>query len=69
MARQLRLEFPGAIYHVTSRGNAQNPIFLDEEDRVFSKPALVKWLRASVGCDNKGVRSRFMTTKGSGLDS
>ena len=35
MARQLRLEFPGAIYHVTSRGNAQNPIFLDEEDRAL----------------------------------
>ena len=33
MTRQLRLEFPGAIYHVTSRGNAQSPIFLDDEDR------------------------------------
>ncbi|MDP3483270.1 MAG: transposase [Sulfuricella sp.] len=35
MARQLRLEFPGAIYHVTSRGNARNPIFLDDEDRML----------------------------------
>ena len=35
MARQLRLEFPGAIYHVTSRGNAQNPIFLDDADRAL----------------------------------
>lgn len=34
MARSLRLEFPGAIYHVTSRGNARNPIFIDDEDRV-----------------------------------
>ncbi|MDP1707696.1 MAG: transposase [Gammaproteobacteria bacterium] len=33
MARPLRLEFPGAIYHVTSRGNARNAIFLDNEDR------------------------------------
>lgn len=33
MARPLRLEFPGAIYHVTARGNAQNAIFLDDEDR------------------------------------
>ncbi|MFA7239238.1 MAG: transposase [Sulfuricellaceae bacterium] len=33
MARQLRLEFPGAIYHITLRGNARNPIFLDDEDR------------------------------------
>ena len=33
MARPLRLEYPGAIHHVTSRGNAQAAIFLDDEDR------------------------------------
>ena len=33
MARPLRIEFPGAIYHVTSRGNAQDAIFLDDIDR------------------------------------
>lgn len=33
MARPLRLEFPGALYHVTARGNARQKIFLDEEDR------------------------------------
>ncbi len=33
MARPLRLEFPGAIYHVTSRGNARADIFLDDDDR------------------------------------
>jgi len=27
MARQIRIEYPGAIYHITSRGNAQQPIF------------------------------------------
>ena len=35
MARPLRLEFPGAIYHVTARGNAQGAIFLDDEDRAL----------------------------------
>lgn len=36
MARPLRLEFPGALYHLTSRGNARAPIFLDDEDhRIF----------------------------------
>ena len=40
MARQLRLEFPGAIYHVTSRGNAQSPIFIDDEDRVLFQTCL-----------------------------
>jgi REP element-mobilizing transposase RayT len=33
MARPLRLEFPGAIYHVTARGNARGVVFLDDEDR------------------------------------
>jgi REP element-mobilizing transposase RayT len=33
MARPLRLEFPGAVYHVTSRGNARQAIFLDKDDR------------------------------------
>jgi putative transposase len=34
MARPLRIVFPGAVYHVTSRGNARMPIFEDDEDRV-----------------------------------
>ncbi len=33
MTRPLRIEFPGAIYHVTSRGNARQKVFLDDEDR------------------------------------
>ena len=33
MARPLRIEFPGAVYHVTSRGNARQTIFIDDEDR------------------------------------
>ncbi len=27
MARQLRIEFPGAFYHVTSRGDERKAIF------------------------------------------
>ena len=33
MARPLRIEYEGAVYHVTSRGNAGQRIFLDDEDR------------------------------------
>src|SRR4051794_15598797 len=33
MARPLRIEFPGAVYHVTSRGDRLEPIFVDDEDR------------------------------------
>ncbi len=34
MARALRIEFEGAIYHVTSRGNEKGSIFKDEHDRI-----------------------------------
>ncbi len=33
MARPLRLEFHGALYHITARGNARQKIFLNEADR------------------------------------
>ncbi|MEO8858543.1 MAG: transposase, partial [Burkholderiaceae bacterium] len=37
MSRPLRIEFPGGVYHVTSRGDRREDIFLDDGDRV-------KWL-------------------------
>jgi REP element-mobilizing transposase RayT len=33
MARPLRIQYPGAVYHVTSRGNAGQAIFKDDRDR------------------------------------
>ncbi len=33
MARPLRIEFPGALYHLTARGNQREDIYLDDEDR------------------------------------
>ncbi len=42
MARPQRLEFPGAIYHVTSRGNDQQDIFVDADDRHFFLATLAK---------------------------
>ena len=33
MARPLRIEYPGAFYHVTSRGNEQKDIFKSRNDR------------------------------------
>lgn len=35
MARPLRLEYPGAVYHVTSRGNARQNIVADDRDRTL----------------------------------
>ena len=33
MARQWRIEYPGALYHVLSRGNGRQDIFLSDKDR------------------------------------
>ena len=33
MARKLRVEYPGAIYHLMSRGDRREPIFQDDADR------------------------------------
>jgi putative transposase len=33
MSRPLRIEFEGAVYHVTSRGDRREPIFEDDVDR------------------------------------
>jgi len=33
MARPLRIEYPGAVYHITSRGNEKKLIFKDQRDR------------------------------------
>lgn len=38
MGRPNRIRFPGAIYHVTSRGNRRANIFVDDRDHLF-------WLR------------------------
>ena len=38
MARPLRIQYPGAYYHVTCRGNERKEIFLDTQDhKVFLK--------------------------------
>ena len=44
MARPLRIEYPGALYHVTSRGNERLPIVLDDHDRLRR----IDWLRRAV---------------------
>ncbi len=34
MSRPWRIEYPGALYHVMSRGNERKPIFKDNDDRM-----------------------------------
>ena len=44
MARPLRIELPGGLYHVMSRGNERQPIVRDDADRCKR----VDWLRRTV---------------------
>jgi putative transposase len=50
MARHLRVEYPGAIYHITARGVERRAIFRDDADR----ERFLKRLETSVG--DHGVR-------------
>ena len=45
MARPLRIEFAGALYHLTARGNARQTIFVDEKDCA----QFVQYLTDSIG--------------------
>ena len=49
MARPLRIEFPGACYHVIQRGNYRFPVFGEDRDRVtryiHPNPAWIPSLR------------------------
>jgi REP element-mobilizing transposase RayT len=50
MARPLRIEYAGAIYHITVRGNGRQKIFRDDRDR----RALLK--RLSLSVKSHGIR-------------
>jgi putative transposase len=44
MARHLRIEYPGALYHVTARGNDRQSIFRTTEDRLHLLELLAEGL-------------------------
>ena len=46
MARPLRIEYPGAWYHVTSRGNERSRLFRDKKDRIIFLKILNESLKA-----------------------
>ncbi len=58
MARPVRLEFGGALYHVTARGDRREAIYEDDADRerfldvlgqVVEQFYSVKWSSSSIG--------------------
>ncbi len=51
MARQLRIEFEGAFYHVTSRGNQRKQIYWDNRDSDYFFWTFLIFM-IIVGCQN-----------------
>jgi hypothetical protein len=58
MARPLRIDYPGAFYHVTCRGNQRKNIFADDHDRGTLLTGLESWgakrrIYLCLGTDNE----------------
>ena len=45
MARPIRIEYAGALYHVTSRGDRREDIDLDDEDRLIRFASDLEWVK------------------------
>ena len=52
MARQLRLEYPGAVYHVVNRGDRREEIFRNDPGRERFLSSLTE------GCSKTGIIAR-----------
>ncbi len=55
MARPLRINYSGAFYHVTSRGNERKNVFKSKRDR----EKFFEYLESAM--KDNGVRSSFLT--------
>ncbi|MDB4673548.1 transposase [Verrucomicrobiales bacterium] len=47
MPRQVRIQFPGALYHVMCRGDRREPIFKDDQDREIFLRTLAEAARSN----------------------
>jgi len=61
MPRQLRVEYPGAIYHVMSRGDRKRAIYLDDGDRQDFPKALAEACQKTRCEVHKGVNPYLYT--------
>ena len=70
MARPIRVEFAGVVYHVTARGNERRRIFRDDRDRhrfletlAEALTQLVKRLESAAARD-RSLRTKLMKLRG-----
>ena len=59
MAGPLRIEYPGAFYHVMARGNRGRKIFADDADRRRFLDTLAWWLRRRTTVSLRWVGERL----------
>ena len=67
MARHLRLEYAGAIYHVPSRGNERSDIFSSCADKQRFPENLVQNSAMAHGLDPRTWPDRDINTSGKGF--
>ncbi|MFT6390311.1 MAG: hypothetical protein ACJAUP_003713 [Cellvibrionaceae bacterium] len=64
MSRPLRIEFPGALYHLTSRGDGRDDIYLPDEDRALFLTLLGQVCEEIIGVKallhNNRLKNRFI---------
>jgi len=53
MARKLRLEFPGACYHIINRGNYRSDLFRTERTRAAFEACLFEACEKSAWCSTR----------------
>ncbi|MBX3698144.1 MAG: hypothetical protein R3F08_06180 [Dokdonella sp.] len=64
MARPLRVEFAGALYHVTSRGDRREDIYLDDGDREMFLEVLAEVCDRSRDRDLADIRALLRAQRG-----
>jgi hypothetical protein len=62
MARKLRVEYPGAIYHVMNRGDRRKPIFRDDETTRIGSSSSGLWARRAT--KSAGSTLRWISNRG-----
>jgi len=63
MARSIRIEHAGALYHVMARGNRREPIYRDDDDRRFFLKTLAE------ACERTGWRVQTPSLPDAGPNS
>src|SRR5450759_4704301 len=56
MARQIRLEFSGALYHITTCGALREDIFLRDDDRSGWQLTALIWYERKENCHHRYCR-------------